>query len=311
MSNLKPIHITIIVVLGLLPTVAGIAAGIVLLSNKPDQTNQPVKTESSRPDSSKPNTPSRPDTEVVPLGLKPTEDTTGPRSATTEAPGGTLNSGIYEKVHFKGDIEIPAGAGPVTLVDCVIDGELSIRSTSLVVIDHCDVNGWLGHRTSNTDPDKQLLLIKHSKFTGPTNNDAVRFGNTVKWGDNSTYQNVLVEDSIFHSPFDSTDPSAHFDLMQFGGGNNYIFNRVVLSYIKNSPAGVGVAYINNDTQNGNVTFNNLWIEGGQVTYAIRGPLTVNNCSIESTAIKYGYLGGTKASLNNCMNEKGESLGLAE
>lgn len=239
---------------------------------------------------------------------KPTDDTTGPRTAIINREGGVLTSGTLEGVQFTSDVEIPAGADTVTLRDCIIDGQLSIKSTNLVIIENCDINGWFGHRTNNTDPNKQLLIVRSSKFTGPENNDAVRLGNTVKWGDNSTYQNVLIEDSIFHSPFNSTDPSAHFDLLQFGGGNNYTFNRVVFSFIKDSPGGVGVAYINNDTHNGNVVFNNLWIEGGTVTYALRGPMVVNTCSIESSAVKYGYTGGSpKATLNNCKNEKEDSI----
>jgi hypothetical protein len=242
------------------------------------------------------------------MGTKPTQATTGPRTPVTNREAGSLRQGTYENVRFTGDVEIPANAEPVTLRNCVIEGSLSIRSTNLVTIEHCAVNGWLGHRTDNTDPTKQLLIIRNSIFTGPSNNDAVRLGNSVGWGDNSTYQNVLIEDSIFHSPFSSTDSSAHFDVLQFGGGNNYTFNRVVFSFIRDSPAGVGVAYINNDTQNGNVVFNSLWVEGGPVTYVLRGPMSVNACVIESTTVRYGITGGsTEATLQGCVNERGEGL----
>lgn len=285
-------------------------------------TNTPTAPDTTQPDTpisndgSDSSTPSSPDTTPPSSGSgsssggtgKPTDASTGPRKSVTSRSGGTLTSGTYSGVRFTGNIEIPAGAGPVTLTDCVIDGTLSIKSTNLVIVEYCDVNGWFGHRTDNKDKNKQLLIVRHSKFTGPTDNDAVRLGNTVGWSDNSTYQNVLIEDTIFHSPFSSTDPSAHFDLLQFGGGNNYTFNRVAFSFIKNSPAGVGVAYINNDTQNGNVIFNNIWLEGGTVTYTFRGPMTVNGCVVESSTAKYGIRGGSpKATLNNCVNESGVAL----
>ena len=299
-KSLKSKLITITVISVIIAIIA-VLIFIAIQNNATSQSNNQTPQE----------TPSQSETPLPAItqdGAKPTDATTGPRIATTNRAGGTVSNGTYEGVRFQGDVEIPAGADDVTLRDCVIDGELSIRSTNLVTIEHCEINGWFGHRTNNTDKEKQLLVVRNSKFNGPENNDAVRFGNTVKWGDNSTYQNVLVEDSIFYSPFSSTDPSAHFDLMQFGGGNNYTFNRVSLQFIKDSPAGVGVAYINNDTQNGNVVFNNLWVEGGAVTYVFRGPLTVNTCSVESSTAKYGYTGGsTKAVLNGCVNERGEAF----
>ncbi len=308
-KKITPKLVTIAIAVSLLLAVIAIiiSASVATAPNQNEQPKQTAITE--QPAITEPGTESEPvaKVETPVIATKPTDATTGPRTSTSNRSGGSLSGGTYQGVRFTGDIEIPEGAAPVTLTDCIIDGSLSIHSSSLVTLDHCDVNGWFGHRTNNQDPARQLLVVKHSKFTGKTDNDAVRFGNTIKWGDNTTYQNVLIEDTIFYSPFSSTDPSAHFDVMQFGGGNNYTFNRVAISFIKDSPAGVGVAYINNDTKNGNVVFNNLWIEGGPVTYVIRGPLVVNTCTIESSTVKYGYLGGTKATLNNCFNEKGESI----
>lgn len=238
--------------------------------------------------------------------VKPTDASTGPRGALTSTHSGGRISGTFSKVRFTGNVEIPAGAAVTTLTDCVIDGQLSIRSTNLVVIEHCDVNGWFGHRTDNKDKSKQLLIVRHSKFVGPKNNDAVRFANTVGWGDNSTYQNTLVEDTIFHSPFVQT-PGAHFDAIQFGGGNNHVFNRVLISYTPGPMVSGAVAYVNNDTQNGGVVFNDLWIEGGGVSYVLRGGMTVNNCLIDAAAAGYGYVGGSGSTLNNCRDTNGKQI----
>lgn len=239
---------------------------------------------------------------------KPTDASTGPRVAITSTRAGGSVSGTFSQVRFTSAVEIPAGAAVTTLTDCVIDGQLSIKSTNLVIIDHCDINGWFGHRTDNKDKSKQLLIVRHSKFVGATNNDAVRFANTVGWGDQSTFQNTLVEDSIFHSPYVKT-PGAHFDLIQFGGGANHVFNRVLLSYTPGPlVSGSGaVSYVNNDTQDQGVVFNDLWIEGGGVSYVLRGGMTVNNCLIASSAAGYGYVGGNGSKLNNCYDTNGKLL----
>lgn len=239
---------------------------------------------------------------------KPTDATTGPRVGITNTRSGGSISGTFSQTRFTGNVEIPAGAAVTTLTDCVIEGSLSIKSNNLVIIDHCDVNGWFGHRTNNKDPNKQLLIVRHSKFTGPTHTDAVRFANTVGWGDQSTYQNTLVEDTIFNAPYVATK-GAHFDAMQFGGGSNHVFNRVLITYT-NTPlvSGSGaVSYINNDTQDAGVVFNDLWIEGGGVSYVLRGRMTVNNCLIDASAAGYGYVGGNGSTLNNCYDTNGRLL----
>lgn len=238
--------------------------------------------------------------------LKPTDASTGPRGAISTTRAGGSIAGTFSQTRFTGNVEIPVGAAVTTLTDCVIDGSLSIRSTNLVIIDHCDINGWFGHRTNNKDKNKQLLIVRNSKFTGETNNDAVRLANTVGWGDNSTYQNTLIEDSIIHSPFVQT-PGAHFDAIQFGGGNNHVFNRVLISYTPGPMVSGAVAYVNNDTKNGGVVFNDLWIEGGGVSYVLRGAMTVNRCLIAASAAGYGYVGGSGSTLNNCYDTNGKAI----
>lgn len=238
--------------------------------------------------------------------LKPSDASTGPRGAISTTRAGGSIAGTFNQTRFNGNVEIAAGAAATTLTDCVIDGSLSIRSTNLVIIDHCDINGWFGHRTNNKDKNKQLLIVRNSKITGETNNDAVRLANSVGWADNSTYQNTLIEDSIIHSPFVQT-PGAHFDAIQFGGGNNHVFNRVLISYTPGPMVSGAVAYVNNDTKNGGVVFNDLWIEGGGVSYVLRGAMTVNRCLISASAAGYGYVGGSGSTLNNCYDTNGKKI----
>lgn len=53
-----------------------------------------------------------------PQGPKPTDDSTGPRIPTTDAPGGAV-SGTYSGVRFT---EFVDANGPLTVTDCVIEG---------------------------------------------------------------------------------------------------------------------------------------------------------------------------------------------
>lgn len=235
---------------------------------------------------------------------KPTDASTGPRIATTNAPGGTI-SGTHSGKRFTGDVTI---TGSATLTDCVIEGELMMNTNSPVTIEYCDINGWFGFLTNNTDPNKHLLTMRHSKVVGPRNNDTMRIGSANSWGDHSRYMNTLIEDSIIHSPYDSFGPDDHFDLLQFGGGRNSVFNRVVFSYVNNPYHPNATNYLNNGVGNSGVIFNNIWIEGGPVGYVLAGPMTINTCIINRSTRQFGYvypMAGTV--LNNCADDTGAAI----
>jgi hypothetical protein len=244
-------------------------------------------------------------------GSKPTDASTGPRIATTSAPGGTL-TGTYTGKHFTSSI---TAGGALTLKDCTIDGGLEIGSTNgPVVVENCDINGWFGVNTTNTDPDKAIITVRRSKFVGPTDNDSVRLG-ALPFGDTSKYINGVFEDSIFYSPYDSTKDGSHFDLLQTGGGRNLTFTNVlfkVRDYQWGDVSGP-TNYFNNGTKTPNVVMNNVWFEGGPVSYTLSGPMIINTCVIARSS---GYFGDIypssagldqEAKLTNCTDDTGAPI----
>lgn len=238
-----------------------------------------------------------------PQGTKPTDASTGPRVATTNASGGNL-SGTHSGKRFIGSV---TANGPLTLTDCVIEGSLMVNNGP-VLIDHCDINGWYGVTTANTDPNKAILTMRYSKVTGPTDNDTMRIGSSTGWGDNTKYMNTLMEDSIIYSPFTPDNPDAHFDLIQFGGGRNSTFNRVVFSF-KPQPYHYSFThFINNGTNNVNVVMQDVWFEGGPVGYTVGGPMIITNCMIARSTAQFGYVYPSSGSqLRNCVNDVGTSI----
>jgi|GEM_PF-4057309 len=239
-----------------------------------------------------------------PSGDKPTDATTGPRIATTNMSGGDL-TGTYSGKHFTTDV---TAHGPLTLTDCIIDGGIQIYDGP-VVIDHCTINGWFGVTTDNTNPNKSILKMTFSKVNGPTDDDTMRIGtNTAGWGNNSVYVNTLIEDSIIHAQFNDFGRGAHFDILQFGGGQNSTFNRVVFTYDNYPYHEENTNYVNNGTDNVNVVFNQLWAEGGPVGYVLAGPMTVNTCTLDQSAAYYDFVypvAGTV--LHNCFDDTGAPI----
>lgn len=221
-------------------------------------------------------------TDAKRLGGKPSEATTGPRGALSAMVGGDL-VGDYSKVHITGDI-VPTG--PLRLTDCRIDGNISIYEFP-ITLDHCLVKGYIGLVTDNTNPKRSMFTARFTRFIGPADNDAMHLGAYV-WNDNSKYINTLIEDSIIYSPYQPT-PGDHADVIQFGGGRNSMFRRVLIS-MRDQPFDSSLTnYINNGTQNSGVVFESLWIEGGPMGFVLGGPMTVNNCILARSTAHYGYI----------------------
>jgi hypothetical protein len=231
---------------------------------------------------------------------KPADASTGPRTSTVSTGGGTI-SGNHSGKRFTSQVHI---YGAATLTDCVLDGGLFVHAGP-VGIDHCDINGWLGVVTDNTDPTKQIFTMRHSKAVGPTDGDAIRIGAYPNFGDNTKYLNTLIEDSILHSPYNTFGAGDQFDHLQFGGGRNSAFKRVVFSYANNPFNSAATNYINNGTGNINVTFEDLWIEGGSVGYTLAGPMNVNRCTINRSTKQYGYIYPAPGTvITNCKDDLG-------
>lgn len=236
--------------------------------------------------------------------LKPSDAATGPRTATTDMPGSDNLVGTYSGKRFTGSVTT---SGPLYLTDCVIDGSLHVYNGP-VVLDHCSVNGWTGITTDNLDPNLSVFTARFTKFTGPLNNDTMRIGPRSKWGDNSRYINTLIEDSIIFSPVTQSQSGAHLDVLQFGGGRNSTFNRVVMRYAATTQLAGATSYINNGTHNINVVFNNVWLEGGPMSYSVGGPMTVNTCVMQRSVAWYGYVYPAPGTvLNNCTDDLGRPI----
>jgi hypothetical protein len=221
-----------------------------------------------------------------PVGPKPTDATTGPRIPLTTAPGGKLKPGVYIGKRFTSMVE---ANGPLTLIDCVTPG-LKVTNGP-VLLDHTDVFGWFGVLTNNLDPGKQVLTARFVKVVGPTSNDTMRIGSR-NWNDARRLVNTRFEDSIISSPFNpfaTGSVNAHFDLLQFGGGQNSSFERVVLRYDGTQFNRRSTQYVNNGIKNKGVVLEDIWVEGGPVSYVLAGPMTVRRAVISPSTKQYGYV----------------------
>ncbi len=221
-----------------------------------------------------------------PVGPKPTDDTTGPRIPLTTTPGGKLPPGVYIGKRFTSMVQ---ANGPLTLIDCVTPG-LKVTNGP-VLLDHTDVFGWFGVLTNNLDPNKEVLTARFVKVVGPTDNDTMRIGSR-SWNDPTRLVNTRFEDSIISSPFDPFAPgsaNAHFDLVQFGGGQNSSFERVVMRYDRTQFNRRNTQYVNNGTKNNGVVLEDVWVEGGPVGYVLAGPMTVRRTVIAPSTKQYGYV----------------------
>ncbi len=233
---------------------------------------------------------------------KPTDASTVPRtSATQTLPGGTY-TGSYANVHFTGAVDT---SGPLTLTDCTVDDGLTVYDGP-VVVDHCDINGWMGVTTNNTDANKAVFTMRFSKSTGPTDDDAIRLGNYSPWGDTSFYMNIIIEDSILYSPYAPT-PGSHFDLIQTGGAQNAQFTRCVLAYLNQPYDVTATNYMNNGVESPNITFDTCWFEGGPVGYVLAGPMTVSNSIINQSTAYYGYKYDSRSVTVNTTDEFGAPI----
>ncbi len=243
--------------------------------------------------------------------LKPSNESTGPQEPIVSTYSGTvrydnsfvLSSGTYENIHFPKGVTI---TGPVTIKHCTIDGAIRVENGPAVV-EHCDINGWFGITSDNRDPELQLATFRHVKAVRNSNDDAIRIGARSTFGDNSVYNNTVIEDSIFEAHYREV-PGAHYDLLQFGGGKNVAFNRVVFYYSATEFEGGATSYVNNGVRNQNVTFTDFWVEGGPVSAVFYGTNTVTNCYIESTTKGYFLIyPGDQTTLTNCIDEYGNTV----
>lgn len=86
-----------------------------------------------------------------PRGAKPTDSSTGPRLPLLTTSSDTyVTSGSYSQVHFTLGVGVE---GAVTFTDCRFEAGIQILDGP-VVIDQCDINGWFGVTTNNTDSNK-------------------------------------------------------------------------------------------------------------------------------------------------------------
>lgn len=233
---------------------------------------------------------------------KPTASTTGPRVPLSHAAGGEL-SGTHMGKRFGSQV---IANGPLTLIDCEMPG-LRVNSGP-VVVDHSVINGWLGVVSNNADPNLELLTMTNSRSVGPRDNDAIRIGSSV-YASNTEYMNTRIENSILHSPYDSQNPSSHFDLLQFGGGINSEFSCVVFSYEAPIQGAGPTSYINNGVGNRNVVLEDIWFEGREVSWAVGGAMSINRCTMErSTRLHfYVYPNGDTPTLTNCFDDAGTPI----
>ena len=171
------------------------------------------------------------------------------------------------------------------------------------------MNGYIGLVTDNTDPNRSMFTARFTRFNGPSDNDTMHLGANV-WNDNSKFLNTVIEDSIIYSPY---VPSAgdHADVIQFGGGRNSAFRRVVISMRNQAFDSALTNYLNNGTQNTGVVFDSLWIEGGPMGFVLGGPMAINNCILARSTAHYGYIypdgDGNTANdprLSNCVDDAG-------
>jgi hypothetical protein len=214
--------------------------------------------------------------------------------------GGTL-SGSHSGKRFTSQVIVN---GTATFTDCIFEKGFQIFNGP-VLVEYSDISGWWGVTTDNTDPNKAVFTMRHSKSVGPLNGDAIRIGAYSTFGDHSKYTNTLIEDSILNTPYNSFGAEDHFDLLQFGGGRNATFNRTVFSYSTMKFGPQATNYINNGAYNINVRLTDIWIEGGPVGYVLSGPMTVTNCTIGRSTMQYGFVYPAKGTvLSNCKDDAG-------
>lgn len=224
---------------------------------------------------------------VRPIGEKPTDASTGPRSALTDVMVSLTTplkvSGAQKGKHFRGG-QVKAQPGS-TWADCAVDnfqvGNGPVRA------DYCDL-GYLIEQTNNLDPLDEVLHATHCKVSGPEHNDAVRFGPYV-WGDQTRLIDVLLEDCLIQSPF-TDSPGAHFDLIQTGGGKGYVkLNRCALRYLTTAVQEDATAYFNNGAHNVGVELTDVWVDGGPVAYVFQGPMKVTRAAVARSCKRFGYV----------------------
>ncbi len=180
--------------------------------------------------------------------------------------------------------------GAVTFTDCRFEAGIQILDGP-VVIDQCDINGWFGVTTNNTDSNKLVALVRDTKIVGPPDDDTMRLGG-YNWGDMSVYATSRFERSIIYSPYISgSTPGAHFDLIQFNDGHKYDFDHVVFSLVGQNFGSDLTNYINNGegSTSNDIRVTDCWFEGGPVGYLLADAMTLDHCFLSSSTNVYGWI----------------------